>query len=146
MIMTNIISGLIKLIPLTELIKERREYRSDCNLSEEVDSLILVMDNPKHMAEEHTNAYLLCKERIGTFNKVAKRLRKRGFNREADRVKEFVDRINSKDKAAVKGRNCLASARLHLISYKGLGPVFDVRIKLDSLERDFDSINQLRVR
>lgn len=146
LITDNKITSFFKLLPLGEAIKEWRKFHSDCELGEEIDLLILMMDNPKQMAKEHTNAYLLCKGRIRTLKKVAKRLRKRGFNREADRVKEFIDRINNEGKEAINCRNCLVPARLHLKSYKGVGPVFDVVIKLASLKHDFESINRLRVR
>ena len=145
-IIFNVIFSIIKSLVLAEIIKEWWEYYCDSKLSRELDSLMLMMDNPNRMAEDHTNAYLLCKERIETFNRVAKRLRERGFNREADTVEGFVDRINSKDKVAVKGKNRLVSARLCLISYKGIDPAFEIRIKLGSLKDDYASVNQLSIR
>lgn len=143
--MIKFISSIISII-MVEFFKEERKYRSDRKLGEELLFFILTIDNPKYMSKNHTNVCCLCKEKLGTLNHVIKRLRKRGFNREADMVEKFVEQIKIDTKAAVNYKNSLASVRLCLISYKGLGPIFDVRIKLDGLKHDYDFIHRLSVR
>lgn len=145
-ILLTLFSDLLKPSTWAEFYKERRKYRSDCKLGEEVLSIISIMDDSEHMDNIHANAYLLCQERVGTFSRAAKRLRKRGFNREADMVEEFVEQIKVDAKKAANCRNCLVSVRLCLISYKGLGPIFDARIKLDGLKHDYDIIRRLSIR
>ena len=67
---------------------------------------------------------------MDTIIEVGKRLRERGFNKEADQVNSFVNAVNLEHRNAEALITIIAPVRLKLISSKNVGAIYDLIMRL----------------
>ena len=111
---------------IVTFVQETYQYKKDMELAEEFNILIDRSQDKEYLRKNCISGGELIKQRMDTIIEVGKRLRERGFNKEADQVNSFVNAVNLEHRNAEALITIIAPVRLKLISSKNVGAIYDL--------------------
>ena len=131
MFITKIFAVLkLSVSPIVTFVQETYQYKKDMELAEEFNILIDRSQDKEYLRKNCISGGELIKQRMDTIIEVGKRLRERGFNKEADQVNSFVNAANLEHRNAEALITIIAPVRLKLISSKNVGAIYDLIMRL----------------
>ena len=131
MFITKIFAVLkLSVSPIVTFVQETYQYKKDMELAEEFNILIDRSQDKEYLRKNCISGGELIKQRMDTIIEVGKRLRERGFNKEADQVNSFVNAVNLEHRNAEALITIIAPVRLKLISSKNVGAIYDLIMRL----------------
>lgn len=131
MFITRIFAVLkLSVSPIVTFVQETYQYKKDMELAEEFNVLIDRSQDKEYLRKNCISGGELIEQRMDTIIEVGKRLRERGFNKEADQVNSFVNAVDLEHRNAEALITIIAPVRLKLISSKNVGAIYDLIMRL----------------